>query len=253
MKTLIILAMPTLALSLTGCLAGYDDGRQAAHKEIRVAEETTTQKFLETKKAEVEADKNKRQNPTLKITNYAPDGITVSSMIEADVAPSIEAATGGKKYDSNYGADLARSKAPVGEVAENLDAGGRLIVGAASSPGGVVYATAKGVSRGIKESGGGGTHIVADEANISGSYNQTDSTNIGSGSSAATATATGTNNQKEGKSSSGSSIDPQALADCRTTANGPASIDETNACLVKDYGYETTIQDGVIYLDGKPI
>jgi hypothetical protein len=39
------------------------------------------------------------------------------------------------------------------------------------------------------------------------------------------------------KESTGCGIEPAHLSDCRTTANGPATADEYNACLTKDYGY----------------
>lgn len=47
-------------------------------------------------------------------------------------------------------------------------------------------------------------------------------------------------------------VDAAHWSDCTTTSAGAATIDEVNACMSEDYGYQTSVKDGVLYLDGVP-
>jgi flagellar basal-body rod modification protein FlgD len=64
----------------------------------------------------------------------------------------------------------------------------------------------------------------------------------------ATAAATATDNTE----TTSTYVDPAHWLDCTTTGGGAASLDLVNACMQNDYGYKTSIQNGQIYLDGKP-
>lgn len=75
----------------------------------------------------------------------------------------------------------------------------------------------------------------------------TASTNVGEGQSSA-------NGGVSSPAAPGSTtkVDPKHWQDCTTLSTGAATVDETNACMQKDYGYNTEVKDGQLYLDGKP-
>jgi len=80
---------------------------------------------------------------------------------------------------------------------------------------------------------------AGDKINNSGagaqiSTNKEDNDNVAIGNDKGNAEV---NNDSGGKSSGICNILSAHLADCRTTTAGPATPDEYNACLIKDYGY----------------
>lgn len=169
----------TLLGLLTGCGGFIGDGRMDAWKNVRQAEETTNQKFLEAKKVELEKKPAAaKQNPTLKLTAYDQTGKVVSTA-EMDLQPVIAEITGGKKTADTYGVNLTKTDIPKGEFAENAEAGGNAIAKVASSPGTIALGITYNERKRAQDTGD--TNIKADTVNLENSLNRTEAHNLGTG------------------------------------------------------------------------
>lgn len=169
-----------LAAMLSSC-GVIDDGRMAATKDIRVAEEGTKQELLKTKQAALSAKKTgkKANNPTLKTTTYDQAGKVVA-VTEMDLQPMIAELGLNKEDTATYGVELTSTKLPPGQMAENITAASGFVAEVGGAPATIIYTTGKGIGAALKETGGG-TKITGDEINIDGSFTRNDNTAIGEG------------------------------------------------------------------------
>lgn len=169
------------ALFLTGCtgLSGVGDGRMAAWKDVRTAEEGTKQEFLKTKQEEIKAKKSDgtTQNPTMKLTAYDENGKVVSTA-EMDLQPMLAELGLGKEVHT-YGVDLEKTAIPKGQIAETLNSAGDAATSVAGAPAVLSYAIINGVTKAVN--GRGTTTIDAEEVTISDSLNDTEVRATGEG------------------------------------------------------------------------
>ena len=131
---------------------------------------------------------------------------------------------------------------PKSAVAEVIDSTGNALVGAANSPAGVLGSTAYAFGR-FASGAKGGNNVTATEGSTV-TVNQAKAT----GKSTATA-GNGGGTAKE--QTADTTVNPSHWLECNTTVGRIPTLDEVNKCM-QDYGYDTTVQDGQIYLDGKP-
>lgn len=169
---------------LSACGGMLGDGRMEANREVRLAEEATNQKLLETKQVEIQAKATKKTNPTVRTTtSYHPDGSLASVTTEVDVAPSIEAATGGQKFDSTYGVDTSRTPTPKGEFAENIKATGEAVSQVGNTPAAMVLATGYATKEVAELMADSGPKIDAESVNLENSLNDFENHATGYGNS----------------------------------------------------------------------
>ncbi len=241
-------ALILLIAVLTGCteMSSLGDGRMTAWKEVRKSEEATKQEFLRTKQAEFQNKTTNAQRPTLSLKTYDDQG-RVTGQADMDLQPMF-AELGLKKEGDTYGVSITATPQPKGQIAESLDAAGGTAVGVLSAPGTVVYATAKGITAGLKETGGGGTKINAETVDINESFNKAESHNLGSGSAAASTSTGGTASPAAEVAGSGSVVPTADYAAC---TSGGATLGAAASCLAGK-GYDINITGGLAYLDGEP-
>ncbi|MBU1566686.1 MAG: hypothetical protein KJ630_13795 [Proteobacteria bacterium] len=180
MKSIFWLMLLAVCL-LAGC-GVLDDGRMAAHKDIRVAEEKTKQGVLQTRREEISAKKTPaKANPTFKSTTYDQTGKIVA-VTEMDLQPLFAELGQGKDEAGTYGVELKTTETPKGQTAEAITAATGFVAEAGSAPATIVYTTGKGIGMALKETNGG-TKITGESINIDGAFNRADNTAIGSGNS----------------------------------------------------------------------
>ncbi len=86
---------------------------------------------------------------------------------------------------------------------------------------------------------------------ILGVYDPRNLSQAATTSTAITAEATAAATAKDNTETTSTDVNPADWLDC-TTSDHQVTLDEINGCMQKDYGYNTSIQNGQIYLDGKP-
>lgn len=179
MRKIIVLLLVAAVFGLSGCGGFMGDGRMENWKAVEEKKEETKQKFLETKKTELQTQKDKTlQKPTMKLTAYGPDGKVVS-IAEMDLQPVIAEITG-KKNDDTYGVDLSPTQVPRGEIAENLDAAGNLIQKTGNTPAAVAGTTGYFVAK-VAQGATGNIDIKADTVEINDSLNKVENHATGQG------------------------------------------------------------------------
>jgi hypothetical protein len=244
-KALLFLLLLVLVMALVGCssISGIGDGRMEAWKAVKVAEETTKQSFLETKRVELSVQRVGEQNPTLKLSSYDAVG-TKTAEAEMDLQP-LFAELGLGKDDSTYGVKLDSTPLPTGQIAETIGAAGSAVVGAAQTPTSVVLAAAYGMGRGIKEAGGGSTNLHAENMDIDSSFNKADASAVGGNATATVGSTSGAAGEEK--------VDPVVVSEADfafcTAGDPPPTLGQAGTCL-KLKGYDIKIEGGLAIVGG---